>query len=362
MLAPDSKITDGLLISLLTSYQSITLAAISLRQSQFFPLTPTPDWMTTLEDNLLDAQSQAADWLSSKGPQVISGIPLTFMNYSNSVQVVADKIINATTKEEAINYLQWLKRQIRSYPETVSNLQQLITTFASDFKPYQENVTGALAKAQSTITEDQKQTQDLSNQISQLYQDIAAETVKASNGMSGVATSGASLSFALLSYGFAVATTLNPAIPVIGIAVAIGGITYGAITNAINTAKIVDNLKKIQALQVQLVAANQSIAILQNISVMLDNVDHALTGINTSVDVSSLWNDQEQKLNDLITTLQNYPGDNFKTLPDIASLPQAVTAWQKISFTANNILKAATGMSLGGVINVELPKQQPVLN
>jgi hypothetical protein len=361
MLAPDSKITDSLLINLLSSYQSITLAAISLQQSQFFPLNPPPDWMVTLQTNLTEAQSQANDWLVTQGPQVISGIPQTFVTYSNSVQVVADKIQNAQTKQEAIGYLQWLQKRIAAMPATVTNLQGLITQFATNFKPYQSGIETALADAQSAVTQDQEQTKKLSDQISQLYQDIAAETQKADGGMSGVTTSGASLSFALLSYGFAVATTLNPAVPVVGIIVAIGGITYGAIVNAINTAKIVENLKQIKDLQVQLLEENQSIAVLQNISTMLDNVDHALIGINTAVDLTPLWTEETGKLNDLITTLQNYPGDNFKTLPDIASLPQAVTAWKNIAQSATNVLKSATGMALGGVINVDQPQTAAAL-
>lgn len=63
---------------------------------------------------------------------------------------------------------------------------------------------------------------------------MSSETVKANNGMTGVITSGTSLSVALLSWSFAVATTLSPAIPVVGVIVTIGGLTYGAITDAVN--------------------------------------------------------------------------------------------------------------------------------
>jgi hypothetical protein len=352
MLSPDETIVDELVLNLFNSYQSITLAAISLQQSQFFPLQPSPQWMTDLEQNLGKAQKLANDWLINNGPLVISQIPQSFVSYSNSIQIVAENIKTATTKEEAMNYFKWLQKRIKDNPAETKISQGLVSSFSNDFKPYKTIIEKSLTAAQNEIMKDKEQAQILIDRINKLYLEIASETEKASHGMTGVATSGGSLSFALLSYGFAVATTLNPAIPIVSMVIAIGGLTYGAIVNAINAGKIVENLKEIRVLQGKLLAENQSIAILQNITAILQNVDTALIGVNTALDITPVWNSETQKIDDVIGSLKNFSDMNFKTMPEIRTISEAANAWSTIAQTAVNIQKSAIGMSNSGFINL----------
>ncbi|RYY90164.1 MAG: hypothetical protein EOO15_03715 [Chitinophagaceae bacterium] len=360
MLAPDKEVVNQFLVNLLSSYQSVTLAATSLQQARFFPLQPPPDWMKTLDTDLGNAQDTATDWLINKGPNVIALVPQYFVSYSNSMQVLASNIRNATTKEQAIRYLQWLQKHIGAIPDDVKAQQQTLNAFADNFAPYQKKIQTALTAAQADIKTDQDKVKELSDRINQLYRDISAETEKASQGMSGVATSGASLSFALLSWGFAIATAASPAFPFIGIAVAVGGLTYGAIVNAINTAKITENLKSIRDLQVSLVEESQAIAIVQNLTQILQNVNDSVKGISKALDVSPIWRDESGKVDEAIAALTVYSGNDFKSLPALSSLDKAVEAWKAIAATAINIQKSAMGMTNGGVIEFNTETMEPM--
>ncbi|RYY38756.1 MAG: hypothetical protein EOO08_13145 [Chitinophagaceae bacterium] len=359
MLAPDKDVVNQFLVNLLSSYQSVTLAAISLQQARFFPLQPPPDWMKSLETDLGNAQDTATDWLIGKGPNVIALVPQYFVSYSNSMQVLASNIRNATSKEQAIRYLQWLQKHIAAIPEDVKTQQKTLNAFADTFQPYQQKIQTALTAAQAAIKTDQDKVKDLSDRINQLYRDISAETEKASQGMSGVATSGASLSFALLSWSFAVATAASPAFPFIGIAVAVGGLTYGAIVNAINTAKITENLKTIRDLQVSLVGENQAIAIVQNLTQILQNVNDSVKGITKALDVTPIWRDESNKVDEAIAALTVYSGNDFKSLPALSTLDKAVEAWKAVSAAAINVQKSAMGMSSGGVIEFNAQTMEP---
>jgi hypothetical protein len=347
MLAPNTAIVKEFLSNLLVSYQSITLAAISLQQSQFFPEENPPEWMITLQNELTTAQGIATDWLVNNGPTVISNIPYYFANYGTSMQVVA-KTINApaTTQMQALQSLNWLKGRIAAVPAQEKALYQIIADFSKKFDEPRNEIQQALTDANSDITQDQAKTLDLQNQINVLYQSISSETVKASNGMTSVITSGASLSFGLLSFSYAVAagSVIGPVGVVLGVVIAIGGLTIGAITNAINEKEIAENLAKIRDLQVTLLKENQSIAILQNLTTMLHNLNDAIAGIKGAMDSSSIWVDESNKLNAAITELQNYSGDNFQSLQSISTFQTAAQAWGEIATMALNLQKAVTGM------------------
>ena len=347
MLAPNAATVKEFLSNLLVSYQSITLAAISLQQSQFFPEEDPPQWMIKLETDLNSAQAVATDWLVNNGPTVISNIPYYFANYGTSMQVVA-KSINApsTTKAQALQSLNWLKGRISTIPAQEQALYLVLADFTTKFSEPKDEIQQALTDASADIKTDQAKTLDLQNQISVLYQSISSETEKASNGMTSVITSGASLSFGLLSFSYAVAagTVIGPVGVVLGVVIAIGGLTIGAITNAINEQEIADNLTKIRDLQVTLLQENQSIAILQNLTTMLHNLDGAIAGIKGAMDSSSIWVDESSKLDAAITELQNYAGNNFQTLDSISTFQAAAAAWAEVSTMALNLQKSVTGM------------------
>ena len=347
MLAPDPKIVRDYLESFLESYQSITLAAMSLQQSQFFPQTPTPEWMTALETNLGQSQSMATDWLSTQGPTVVSSVPQFFQSYSSSMQIVANKIADSrTTKENAIVLLNWLKTRLSTYPADSKSTDAILTQFITDFEAQNAAITSSLAEAQKEITTEQSETAALTQQISKLYQDISSETVKASNGMTSVMTSGASLSVAMLSFAYTVAVggVVGPVGLVAGVVVAIGGLTIGAITNAINEQAISDNLAKIRDLQVTLLEDNQTIAILQNLTLMLQQVQDSLLSMKNAYDLSTIWEDEDTKLDDAISSLEKYTGNDFRTVDSISTIASAANSWTIVSKMANNLQRAVTGM------------------
>lgn len=357
MLAPDQSLVKEMLANFLDSYQSISLSAISLRNSQFFPVYPTPDWMQTLATNLSAAQTVANDFLVTQGPNVISQIPHFFVTYSNSVQVVASEMAKTTNLQDAIKQVIWLKAHIENIPATVAELSTSLNSVATNFLPYKDKISSALQQANADIKTDQADVATITAQISKLMADISAETVKSSNGMTGVITSGGSMSFALLSWSFAAATSLNPAAPIIGVALAIGGLTYGAITNAINEAKIVENLTQIKELSHNMLKDNQAIAALQALTPLLQSMTSSLDGVQKSIDLSPIWRQESQKVSSLLTTLQNYTGSDFKSLPEIASLPAAAATWETIAGWATNIEKFASGLTSLGTVELDQSSQ-----
>ncbi len=354
MLAPDKGIVDQFLVNLLTAYQSINLAAISVQQTQLYPLDPAPDWMATINTNLSAAQEVASDWLINKGPQVIAQIPQSFISYSNSMQVTAGNIKDTTTTEDAVLRFQWLKKHMDRIPGPIAVQQQAIADVATSLEGYKTIIATTLTSVLASITTETTDINNVTSQISDLNDDISGETVLANGGMTGVISSGASLSVALLSYAYVATTVLSPAIPIAGIIVAVGGLTYGAISNAINEKKIVAKLEQIRDLQVTLSQDNQTLAILQSIQTMLQNLNTALTGIKEAMDLGTLWDDEQEKVNTLVSTLQNYKGTNFKDIDDVATLDDAVKVWTGIATSAGNIQKSAAGIATGGTIKISI--------
>lgn len=351
MLAPDPTLVTQLFENFFSSVISVRLASISISHSSFNPIQPPPDYITNLEKAFSDAKGLSTQWSNEKEPAIISQIPEFFINYNISVQSINKLFKEGLSKEKAIESLEWLKSHLVSNDTTTSRLQGEISKYSKDFKGYLKVIDESIEDANKQISGDRKKVLDLQNQISVLYQDIAAETQKVSGEMSSMATSGAGLTFTLLSYGFAVATA-GGAVPVIGILVGVAGITFAAIEVAINEQRIAENLKRITALAVKVEEDDQEIMLLTNMNAMLNNLDKTLLSIHGSVDLGPIWTQEADKLDVAIQELQIYDGDDYEILLPIKNFQKAADAWDQIAKIALNVQKSAMLFKSGGTIHL----------
>ncbi|WP_299337912.1 HBL/NHE enterotoxin family protein [uncultured Psychroserpens sp.] len=352
MLAPNIKLTTQLLKSFFSSLISVRFASISISHSRFLPISPTPDYIKNLEDAFNKSKILSSNWSNEKEPSIISQIPEMFIEYSNRFQDVCETLTGDFSKEEAIEALKWLKSHLVSYDKNTSTLQSNISQFSTEFKSYIKIIDESIDKANQQITGDRADVLDLQNQISVLYQDIAEETEKVSGSMSNMATGGAELAYTMLEYGFLVATS-SAEVPVVGIIIAVGGLTYDAIEVAINEQRIAENLKRIKTLAVKVNKEDQQIVLLTNMNTMLNNLDKTLIAIHDSVDLGPIWTEESDKLDVAIQELEIYTGTDFKSLLPIQTISKAANAWSEIAKTATNIQISATTIKSGEPIKLD---------
>jgi hypothetical protein len=302
--------------------------------------------MTTLETQLGQAQTQSLEWLVSKGPTVAANIPQYFITYSNSMSVAASRIKNATTKAVAIETLNWLQRHIESIPTANDKQEAVMTQFGTDFKSYKKDIDTALDDAAKLLKTDQDKVDAIKEQLRQLYEDIAVQSAKANGGIISIGTSGGSFGLATVGFGFSIAMAGNPLFPILGMIAALSALTYGAIKVAIADSHIEADYDEVKKDIVKLGPEVQAVAILNGLRPVLKQVDTAIDGITTAMHVSSIWQDEADKISDVITNLANYNDQDFKSMTEISTFPEAVTAWEAVAQIGRNIQLAVTGIKV----------------
>ena len=345
MLAPNHDLIKELLIKLYKSQQSVTFAALALQHTRLFPpQDPTPSWFSTLNHSLEGIQPIAGDWLVTKGPQVIATLPQQFISYSSHFRAFAE---NARTADlsRLQHDVRWLQSHVRRMPDQATQQQQSVSTFASDFSSQKQGLDIGIAGAEQALQSERQQVRELKAQISSLYQKISTQTADANNEMTGVVTSGGAMAFALLSYGFDVAVLAGAsAFPFVGVGVALAGLTFDAVMHAIHEREVVDDLRRIGVLKVELTQDAQEIAALQGITSSLESTDSALLEIRTSLGFRPIWEEVESQLETLAQQLQQ-PGVDYRNLEQISTLPSAVAAWEAIATMCTNVQTAAAGLT-----------------
>nr|WP_321232958.1 HBL/NHE enterotoxin family protein [uncultured Psychroserpens sp.] len=352
MLAPNTKLATQLLKSFYASLITVRLASISISHSTFNPIVPTPDYIKDLEDAFNKSKTLSDNWSNKKEPSIISNIPQMFITYNSAFQTIYNTLSGDFDKQTAIESLQWLKSHLIANGTLTSSLQSDISTFSKDFKGYIKIIDTSIKDANKEIKGDRTIVLDLQNQISVLYQDIATETEKVSGAMSNMATGGAGLTYTFLEYGFAAATA-SAEVPVLGILVAVGGLTYDAIEVAINDQRIAENFERITKLAVKVEKEDQQIMLLTNMNTMLSNLDKTLIGIHDSVDLGPIWLEEANKLDVAIQELEIYTGTDYKTLIPMQTLKDASEAWAAIAEIATNIQTSDTHFQFGKTIKLK---------
>jgi hypothetical protein len=340
--------------NLFVAYHSVTTGALALRHTVLYPPDPAPPWFAAIDKKLRDLHGRADAWLVTTGPGVIAQVPEALIDYARHFQTVADNITSAD-RAEALKQIRWLKRATEGKGEAVESLQRDMDRFAAEFQAAKDDLNQAIAKAQDSEDIARQEVQDVRDQIAKVYEKLSNLGLETDVNLKSVASAGASLSAALLTYSFAAATAATaavaPAIPVVGIAVAVGTLSYGAFVAAAKAKDVADCFAELSVLKVKLTIDEQRVAALDGIVHVLEKVSASLENLPAALHVKFVWNDVISDLDALIAELEDEATD-VKTVQDIRSLPFAAKTWSEIAQTATNVQNTAAG--LGKVETLEL--------
>lgn len=352
MLSPNPNLVQELLTNLYISHHSLNCAALALRNLHLYlPQDPKPNWYEEIDQNIRILQHPADDWLFNHGPQVIIGIPQEFIYYCDHFRIFA-----RNAQHNNIDLLQhqlhWLRHRVSDLPQLASNYHQQIQPFISRFSEQKSALEQAIHAAEQTLSADRDKVEQLQSRIDSLYRKISSQTAHAHDEMTQVTSSGAAATFALLTYGFEVALAVGAqSFPLVGLGVALVGLTYSSIMNAIHQQEVIDELRQISQLKLQIQKESQEIAALQIIRSSLNKAEEAIETIRRDLSFQPVWQSELQKLADLNDQLSQ-PGIDPQQLESIRKLPVAVLAWERISAMSSNIQRASSGFSSSWQINL----------
>ncbi|WP_440056081.1 hypothetical protein ACSLBF_08010 [Pseudoalteromonas sp. T1lg65] len=352
MLSPNPTSVKMLLTNFFVGHHKLNCAALALRYVHLYnPATEKPSWYNQINQQIHHIQPIAGNWLLNDGPSILAGLTQQFIHVKELFRVFVDST-NTSNIQNCQLHLHWLRHHVGNMSEQASHFQNQLQPFVTQFSAQKSSLEHAIAEANLAIQGDRNKVNELKNRISQLYQKISSQTAHAEDEMMQVTSSGAAASFALLTYGFEVALAVGAqSFPIVGLGVALGGLTYNAIMNAIHQNEVIEELHEIGRLKQQLLSEEQEIAALQIISEALTQTERAIEHIQNCISFAPTWQTFEQQLNQLHTQLAQ-PGVNPQNIEAIRTLPQALLAWDRIATMSTNVQLASSGFSSSWHVNL----------
>lgn len=338
MLAPNVDLVNELLTNLLWSWSSIQRAAVTARHTEIFaPSQQPPSWFGPLSQTIGELHTAADGWLDRDGAEALSSLPQTFIDYGNLFVTSAGELPDAT-RETQIRLLQNLLQKAHDCRSATMAQESKIDHFLMQLAARRHAVHEGITSAQTTLNADEAEAKALAARINQILASVGIDDASADHNLRNASVSAASIVVGVLYYNIATALEASAGSPLGGLAVATVGVTVSAITIAAKEQKVIDALRQVTDLQVELTQEQQQIYALQSIFNSLQALESSLRRSTGNVGIEPLWDDTAEQLQTLIDRLN--AGVDGALLTELVTLPKATQRWHQIVTSAGNTQNA----------------------
>lgn len=349
MLAPNTDLVRELLTNFLWSWATFNRAALSARHTDLFaPSDPPPDWFASLKTAMDDLRGHATDWLRSSAAQAVIAIPQAFIDYANQFAPIAGGLAAATADQQLV-MIDNLIAQAGAARDATKASEQAMADFKSLFSAKITTLAAAQDAARVTLGQDETLASALAARITQILASVGVDSQAAEDAMMNATSGGVSLVTGVMYFSVASALAAGPASPLVGLAVAVIGITVAAVEQAADEKKISDALGQVASLQPQLTALQQQSLALQSMIAALGTLDDALANATVDVGLQPIWAETISDLTALRARIA--AGTAAATLTELVTLADAATRWTAILDMAANVERTIVdSQSIGPIV------------
>jgi hypothetical protein len=329
MLAPS---IDGAKNDLTQAYQSILSLdgfATTTSDLQIVKLPKDPDWLPPVRTELDQLHAAANEWTIAR-PDIWSPVLVAFIDYITTFRSFAATAKNGgfTTTQEWIDGLEKLL-----LPELQSNLSKSkaihadLETKRSHFSAVLPQIDKSIQQGWSELGKEEKEMMQLASEIGGLQQLASSYGAKlTSDALSGGKSYVSSAVSLLYAAGAAGAEASIPILGIVTTVFAIGKSFYDIIED---NEKLIKTMTRIAALQQELSADAQGLALTKGTLQVLYNLEkNYLASSDAMPLIIDLWSAEETKVQDAINALK--AGAKPDHYLDLLTLQIADTNWEEI--------------------------------
>lgn len=337
MLSPDVIAVSDELAQAYATISRVDAFAYAAMNTRIGQLTPDPDWLGPVRNELALLNSTGAQWQFKK-PDIWTPLLLQFVDYSSQfagVAQVAQELGDDTgTWTQLLNKLSVSLGNAATASRAaegqfvlqINNLNNVRQVFDTSL----DNAWRSLAGEEQEMIAIAEQATRLQDCVNSLQSNLTASEIR---GGKAYVQSAVSISYTLVS---TVGTEI-PYLNIAGLLFTVGSLAYDLI---VTDPEIRDAIGQMVELRVNASEEAQAAAMSKSVIQLIDSFDRQLLAVERRLpSLAQMWSGEKEKVNQVIHSLQ--AGAKPSHSIDLVSLPSAAAAWNHLAGMAVRLTQAA---------------------
>lgn len=343
MFAPAPEPLATQLASDYASNASLAVWSHALLNSNLFVLDPKPAWFDRVKTHLTDAKTKTQAWLVGDYPGVASALPQSLIEYGRNFMAAAEELkpylsgsMSAQDRADVLALFEELQVEASRQQFRIRGQQKKV----ADFTTFARS-TAALLKADqkdvmTSLKDARKEVERLQDRINDLYRELGVTATEAKQAMEAAAMKGVTIFGTTFVFAVSAATTAGVTFPVIGLGIAVLGLTYAAIMEKAKSDSVIEKLREIGTLQTKLTGDQLQAAALQSLCDSMEGLgDVARSSLTSMIGSVHYWDDVAGGIALAIEMVKK--GIDVRELTPFKTLAAASASWKSIVESAKHV-------------------------
>ncbi len=339
--------------NLAQSYSTITKVdafAYACMNTLIGKLSPDPDWLGPVRNELALLSNAGADWQQKK-PAIWTPLLSQFTNYSSlfsGFAEVASQLGN--DKDTWLQVLGELSASLGNASLASKAAEGQFTLQVNNLNNIQKVFDSSLNKAWAELGNEEQAMIDLATQVTAL-QDKLSSLDESIN--SAEISTGKSYIQSTVSITYTLVTSAGADVPylsIVGLVFTVGKLAYDMI---VTDKEIEDTINNIVELRNKASQEAQAAAMSKAVIQLINNFDKNLLAVQHQLPaLSGMWDDEKQKVDQTINAIQ--AGAVPSQMIDLVSMPSAAATWKTL---ADFVMKITQAPEQGRPVNITTGNQ-----
>ena len=326
MLSPNVDTALNMLTDVYTDFLGISNYDATCNSLFIGHVAKDPNWLVEVRSRTEILRAVMNEFMQQK-PKIFAQIITSFINYQTTFDACAQNSKAITSTKQWIECLQLLQKTLKQNITLTNEAQQVFTKSYNQAKNAEELLASSIQDGWNELASEEQAMVRIATEIGSLSQSIASlgANVTAAQLRAGKAYI---QSMVTISYGVVMGATTS--VPFLSFAGALFTVGYSAYSTISSAKEVQQDLDKRTQLQTLASEEAQAAAITKAIIQTLSNMSEEFLKIDDSLPaLSLLWQDELDKVNELINALQS--GSDPALLTDLQTIKIASASWKTIS-------------------------------
>ncbi|EHF8059287.1 hypothetical protein J3N71_004727 [Salmonella enterica subsp. enterica serovar Oranienburg] len=322
MLSPKGDTAIDLLTDIYTNFLGMSNYDATCNSLFIGHVAKDPAWLVEVR-----RRGEVLRGVMQQKPKIFAQIITSFNNYQTTFDAIAQNSKVLTSTNQWIECLQLLQKKLKQNIAVTNEGQQVFTKSYSQAKYAEELLASSIQDGWNELASEEHAMVRIATGTGSLSQSIASlgTTITAAELRAGKAYI---QSMVTISYGVVKGTIMTG--PFLSFAGALFTVGYSAYSTISSAKEVQQNLDKLTQLQTLASEEAQASAITKAIIQTLSNMSEEFLKLDDSLStLSLLWQDESDKVSELINALQS--GSEPARLTDLQTIKIASASWKTIS-------------------------------
>jgi hypothetical protein len=322
---------------------SLAMWSHALMNTDLHPLTPKPAWFDRVDGHLSTAKKTTQTWLIDDYPGVASALPQSLVDYGHNFIAAADQLVTylaqpltPSGRADVLALLTELQAEAVQQQFRVKGLQKKVEKFTTFMRETLSSLSADRKDVMASLAGARKEVERLQDRINDLFRELGVTATEAKQAMEAAAMKGISIFGSTFVFSISAVVTTGATFPVIGLGIAVIGLTYAALQDKSKSDAVIEKLREITALQVKLTGEQAQAAGLQAMAAAIESLgDVARASLTNMIGSVHYWADVADGLTLAKELVEK--GVDVRALAPFQNIAAARGSWVKIVESAKNV-------------------------